>query len=195
MNNDALASIVGAANSVERGHQVMADHGSKQRKPDFRTAVEDVKALATVFVMKLESVLGKRLKLRSPAVLAAIGVIATLVLALLVILVLQLTGDTTAVSDNAAVIGALLALGGVGTAQMVRIALDDRRTQESRDIEERRTQESRDLEDQRAHETALQNYFEQVGMLLLERPLRRANPGDNLSTVVRAQTLTVLEVA
>jgi hypothetical protein len=39
----------------------MADHGSKQRKPNFRTAVEDVKALATVFVMKLESVLGRRL--------------------------------------------------------------------------------------------------------------------------------------
>src|SRR5687768_9085740 len=61
VNNDALASIVEGANSVERGHQVMADHGSKQRKPNFRTAVEDVKALATVFVMKLESVLGRRL--------------------------------------------------------------------------------------------------------------------------------------
>jgi hypothetical protein len=61
MNNDALASIVEGANSVERGHQVMADHGSKQRKPNFRTAVEDVKALATVFVMNLESVLGRRL--------------------------------------------------------------------------------------------------------------------------------------
>jgi hypothetical protein len=33
----------------------MADDGSQQRKPDFRTALEDVKALATVLVMKLES--------------------------------------------------------------------------------------------------------------------------------------------
>jgi hypothetical protein len=49
----------------------MADDGSQQRKPDFRTAVEDVEALATVLVMKLESVLRRRLKLRSPAVLAA----------------------------------------------------------------------------------------------------------------------------
>jgi uncharacterized protein YjbI with pentapeptide repeats len=39
----------------------MADDGSQQRKPDFRTAVEDVKALATLLVMKLESVLGRRL--------------------------------------------------------------------------------------------------------------------------------------
>jgi hypothetical protein len=52
----------------------MADDGSQQRKPDFRTAVEDVKALATVLVMKLESVLRRRLKLRSPAVLAASGI-------------------------------------------------------------------------------------------------------------------------
>jgi hypothetical protein len=39
----------------------------------------------------------------------------------------------------------------------------------------------------------LQNYFEQVGKLLIEKPLRRSSPGDNLSAVVRAQTLSVLE--
>jgi uncharacterized protein YjbI with pentapeptide repeats len=97
------------------------------------------------------------------------------------------------VSDNAAVIGALVALGGVFTAQMVSIALDDRRTQEARALEDRRTQEARDLEARCAGEAALQNYFEQVGELLIEKPLRRASPGDNLSTVVRAQTLSVLE--
>ena len=59
VNNDALASIVGDANSVERGHQGMADDGSQQPKSDFRTAVEDGKALATVLGMKLESVLGR----------------------------------------------------------------------------------------------------------------------------------------
>jgi hypothetical protein len=160
----------------------MADDGSQQRKPDFRTAVEDVKALATVLVMKLESVLGRRLHLRSPAVLAAIGVIATLVLALLVVMALLQTGDANAVSDNAALIGALIALGSVFTAQMVSIALDDRRTHEARD-----------LEAQRAGEAALQNYFGNVGELLIEKPLRRASPGDNFSTVVRAQTLSVLE--
>jgi Pentapeptide repeats (8 copies) len=151
----------------------MADDGSQRRKPNLRTAV-----LAT----EAKSVLGRRLKLRSPAVLMAIGVVATLVLALGVVIVLLQTGSAKAVSDNAALIGALVALGGVFTAQMVSIALDDRRTLEARE-----------LEAQRAHEAALQNYFEQVGALLIEQPLRRASPRDNLSTVVRAQTLALLE--
>jgi uncharacterized protein YjbI with pentapeptide repeats len=124
----------------------------------------------------------RRLNLRSPAALAALGVTATLALALMVVITLQRSDGAKAVSDNAALIGALVALGGVFTAQMVSIALDDRRTRESRE-----------LEAQRAHETAVQNYFEQVGKLLIEKPLLRASPGDNLSTVVRAQTLAVIE--
>ena len=75
------------------------------------------------------------LNLRSPAVLTAIGVIATLVLAVAVVIALLRTGGAKAVSDNAALIGALAALGGVFTAQMVSIALDDRRTQEARELE------------------------------------------------------------
>jgi hypothetical protein len=158
VNKVALGSKVGGANDWGREvHQVMADEGSQQRK------------------------LGRRWHLRSPAVLAAIGVVATLVLALVVVMALLQTGDATAVSDNAALIGALVALGGVFTAQMVSIALDDRRTQEARD-----------LEAQRVREAALQNYFAAVGELLIEKALRRAMPGDNLSTVVRAQTSSVL---
>jgi hypothetical protein len=111
----------------------------------------------------------------------------------MVVLTLALTGGGKAVSDNAALIGALVALGGVFTAQMVGITLDDRRTQEAREFEARRAHEAAELEAQRAHETALQNYFAQVGSLLIEKPLHEADPGDNLSTVVRAQTLTVLE--
>jgi uncharacterized protein YjbI with pentapeptide repeats len=57
----------------------------------------------------------------------------------------------------------------------------------------RNLEQQRELEDQRAHETALQNYIEAVGELLIEKPLREASPGDNLSRVVRAQTLSVLE--
>ena len=123
-----------------------------------------------------------KVNFRSPTVLTAIGVIATLVLAVAVVMVLQRTGDAKAVSDNAGLIGALVALGGVFTAQMVSIAL-----------EARRSQESRELEGQRVHEAALQNYLEVVGELLFEKPLHRASPGDNLSTVVRAQTLSELE--
>jgi Pentapeptide repeats (8 copies) len=110
-------------------------------------------------------------KWRSPAGLTAIGVAATLVLALAVVIALLSTGGAKAVSDNAALLGALIALGGVFTAQIVNSTLEDRR----------------------AHETAVQNYFERVGKLLIEQPLRRASPGDNLSTVVRAQTLSLLE--
>jgi hypothetical protein len=144
----------------------MADDGSQRRKPDFRTAVEDGKALATVLGMKLESVLGRRLNLPSPAVLAAIGVVATLVLALVVVIVLVLTHGAGAVTRNAALIAALVALGGVFTAQLVNTG----------------------LEAQRAHEAALQKYLEQVGMLLTQEP-----KPPNFGKVARAQTLAVLK--
>jgi uncharacterized protein YjbI with pentapeptide repeats len=152
----------------------MADDGSQQRKPDFQSAVEDVKALATVF--------GKRLQLRSPAVVMIIGVAATLVLVLAVVMVLLRTGGTTLVSDNAAVIAALAALGGVFIAQMVGIALDGQRNQEARE-----------LEAQRAHEAALQTYLENVGKLMIDKCLLQSSPSDTISTVVRVQTLSVLE--
>jgi uncharacterized protein YjbI with pentapeptide repeats len=102
------------------------------------------------------------LKLRSPTVLAAIGVAATLLLSLAVVLVLVRTGGAKAVSDNAALIGALVALGGVFTAQMVSIALEDRRT---------RAQRERELEvvSERAQNEALQQYLDQVSNLLAER--------------------------
>ena len=120
---------------------------------------------------------------RSPTVLTAIGGIATLALALMVVVALLQTDDgVNAVSDNAPLIGALVALGGVFTAQIVGIALEDRRTRESRNLEARR-----------AGEAALQNYLEQVGTLLIEQPLRTVSSGEKLSTVVRAQTLAVLQ--
>jgi uncharacterized protein YjbI with pentapeptide repeats len=131
--------------------------------------------------------------LRRPAALFVIGVVVTLVLAVGAGIALLRTGNAQAVSDNAPLIAAVIALGGVGTAQMVSIALEDQRTRETRALEDQRTQEARDLEDQRAREAALQNYFENVGELLIEKPLLRARPGDDLSTVVRAQTLSVLE--
>ena len=38
----------------------MSDDGSQQRRPNFKTAIEDVKALATGLTMKTESILGRR---------------------------------------------------------------------------------------------------------------------------------------
>jgi uncharacterized protein YjbI with pentapeptide repeats len=113
----------------------------------------------------------QKLNFRSPVVLMVLGVAAILILALIVVLWLSQTGGAKAVSDNAALIGALVALGGVFTAQMVSIALEDRR----------------------ANEAALRNYLEDVGKLLIEKSLHQASRGDNLSTVVRAQTLSLLE--
>ena len=109
---------------------------------------------------------------RARAVLAAIGGVgATLVLTLVVVIALLSTGGTNHVTKNAPLIAAVIALGGVGTAQMVSIALEARRS----------------------HEAALQNYLEQVGELLTDKELLEANLGDKLSTVARAQTLAVLE--
>jgi hypothetical protein len=82
----------------------VADDGNQQRKPDFRTAVEDLKALAKVLIEKLS--------LLSPAALFAIGVVATLVLAIVVVIALLSTGDAQAVSGNAPLIAAVIALGG-----------------------------------------------------------------------------------
>jgi hypothetical protein len=142
----------------------MANDGSQQRKPDLRTVVEDVKAIATV--------LGGRLNLRSPApaVLAAIGVAATVVVALMVVVTLLITGGGNAVSDNAALIGALVALGGVFTTQIV----------------------TRALEEKRAQEDAKQSYFERMGNLLHDKELIDTKR-EQIRQLARAHTLTVLE--
>jgi uncharacterized protein YjbI with pentapeptide repeats len=81
VNRDILASIVGVR-TVRGNHKVVADDGRQQRKPDFRTAVEDVKALATVLAMEAESVLGKRTA-RFLGVLVLLAVSVGVLLALL----------------------------------------------------------------------------------------------------------------
>jgi len=67
------------------------------------------------------------------------------------------------------------------------------------EIEREATEEAlkeRDLvvENRRAQDAALQAYLDKMSQLLIdkERPLHRADPGDKLSTVARARTLTVL---
>jgi len=59
-----------------------------------------------------------------------------------------------------------------------------------------RQQQVREMQiaSQRAMDEALQAYLDQMSQLIAdkERPLRRARPGDDLSTVARARTLTVL---
>jgi hypothetical protein len=57
---------------VEEVHRVVANDGSQQRKPNFKTAVGDVKALATVLAIEAESTLGRR----SARVLGALALFA-----------------------------------------------------------------------------------------------------------------------
>src|SRR5918997_1271307 len=90
---------------------------------------------------------------------------------------------------GAGVVGAVVGFIGLMLAQL-------RHTQtlrQTRELEDKRARETRELDAQRAHEAALQRYFEHVGNLLVEQPLRNATLGDTLSTVARAQTLAVLE--
>ena len=91
----------------------------------------------------LRRLMSRTLRLRRPPVMAAIGLSSTLVLALVVglsstlllalgvVIVLLTTGGGKAVPDNAALIGALLALGGVFTTQLVNIAIEAQRAQDS----------------------------------------------------------------
>jgi uncharacterized protein YjbI with pentapeptide repeats len=110
---------------------------------------------------------------RSPPGLTAIGVVATVLISVTVITALLLTGGPTTVSENAALIGALVALGGVFTTQLVNTG----------------------LENQRAQEAALQKYLEEMRKVLadLDRPVQDSGEGDSLSTITRARTLSTLE--
>jgi uncharacterized protein YjbI with pentapeptide repeats len=60
--------------------------------------------------------------------------------------------------------------------------------------EEARRKRELDIADLRAQDEALQAYLDQMSHMLTnkERPLRRAQPGDDLSVVAQARTLTVL---
>src|SRR5215211_4156534 len=96
------------------GHQAVADDGSQQRR-----------------------------YLQIPGVLTAVGSIATLVVtAAVVVVLLRFGGGAKAVSENAAIIAALVALGGIFTTQMVNSALEDRRAQTAHNIEVERAQEA-----------------------------------------------------
>jgi hypothetical protein len=113
---------------------------------------------------------------RSPLGTAAIGVGTTLVLALIVVIALSLAGGASSISANAALIGALIALGGVFTTQMVNSVLEDRR----------------------ARAAALQAYLDRIGNLLAEEGVLHTDEGTSTlapkaSVLVRAQTLAVLE--
>jgi uncharacterized protein YjbI with pentapeptide repeats len=84
------------------------------------------------------------------------------------------------------IVPAALALGGYW--------LNKGQREREREAEDARKERELEVENQRAQDEALQAYLDQMGQLLTdkERPLQRVRPGDSLSTVARARTLTVL---
>jgi uncharacterized protein YjbI with pentapeptide repeats len=102
--------------------------------------------------------------------MAGIGIVSTIVVALVVVIVLLLTGGGEAVPDNAALIGALLALGGVFTTQLVNIA----------------------LEAQRAQDSALQAFLGQLSHSDTYRELRTAPASGHKRAILRAKMQTLL---
>jgi len=112
------------------------------------------------------------LEVRSPTGFFFIGVVVTIVLAVMAATALYVTGDSRTVLKGAPLIAAVIALGGVGTAQMVSIALDQRRTK---------------------HE-ALQAYLAKMSELLLDKCLHKKSASyDATRVTARLQTLAVLE--
>jgi uncharacterized protein YjbI with pentapeptide repeats len=71
---------------------------------------------------------------------------------------------------------------------------DQAQQQRERKADEDRRQRELEVGNQRAQDEALQAYLDHMSQLVAdkERPLRRAQPGDSLSVLARARTLTVL---
>jgi len=61
-------------------------------------------------------------------------------------------------------------------------------------IEDQRAESELEIEEQRAQDAALQAYLDQMGQMLLDkdRPLRQSKEGDEVRTLARARTITIL---
>lgn len=72
--------------------------------------------------------------------------------------------------------------------------LNIRQSRREREADERRRHRELDVENQRAQDTALQAYLDKMEQLLLdqERPLRSSQPENEVRTLARARTLTIL---
>ena len=67
-----------------------------------------------------------------------------------------------------------------------------RRESLARELEESRTREDRELEESRTREERLQTYFDRMTELMLDKGLRRSEPGAEVRDIARARTLTAL---
>jgi hypothetical protein len=76
-----------------------------------------------------------------------------------------------------------------------REATEEARREREREAQAAQRERELEVENQRAQDAALEAYLDRMSQMLTdkERPLRRAQPGDNLSVVARAWTLTALK--
>jgi uncharacterized protein YjbI with pentapeptide repeats len=70
--------------------------------------------------------------------------------------------------------------------------LETKRTNQAQKIENKRAEAERELAVQRAQDEALQSYLNQMSSLLLEKDLRTSKEDNEVRTLARARTLTVL---
>ena len=147
----------------------MADNGSQRRKPGFKTAVEDVKAIATVLATKAEDILGRRTA-------RFLGILALFVV---------VVGSIASVVDKTLwdwlrllIVPVVLGLG----------AYLFNRSENSRTLKQA---------DHRREEDVLQAYLDQMWKLLLDKDLLRstskANSNSEALTAARVSTLITLE--
>jgi hypothetical protein len=132
----------------------MADAKPPQKR-DFKTAVEDTKAIATGLAMKAESVLGRR----TAHVLGIVALFAVAVALLLVFLNWFISPDTAQERQGLALVLAI-SLGGI--AAIVGLYFTRQTLIETRKVEARRAREAAS----RAREAALRACLEQLGRLL-----------------------------
>jgi hypothetical protein len=73
-----------------------------------------------------------------------------------------------------------------------REAAEEARMRREREAQAAQRKRELEVENQRAQDTALQAYLDHMSQLLTDIALHQAQPGDHLSTLARARTLTVL---
>jgi uncharacterized protein YjbI with pentapeptide repeats len=104
-------------------------------------------------------------------------------------------------SENATLIGALIALTGVVTSQVVNTLIAQSYQAKQQELETRRAQAQQELETRRAQAYRFQAYLAQMEKLLIDHQLRKSNKATSEDSdeahearvVAQAETLAVLE--
>src|SRR5215203_6580531 len=147
----------------------------------------------TLLIIHLRPEIWKGLLEERNLTLIAIGVSVTAIISLLAIGGASLGwtgfGDKT-VWDWLQLLSALAIPVVLAAAGLWFTAQQDARQQ---NVEDERAKAERKLAEQRAQDEALQAYLNQIGTLLLEKDLRKAQQDSEVRTLARARTLTVLE--